>query len=97
MMLPLGARAKRAVYSEAPPGLRADEFAVAKGPDGLPIKDAKKERSDSGERGLWDMVLGELDKTLPAIFRPTIEVLRGRYSLDSKPSPPALGALTYSG
>ena len=98
LLLPLGARMKRTVYANAPAGLQADEFAVAVDPSAKPVK-KKMDRAENGgeERTVMDLVLAELDKQLPPVFHNLIELLRGRYFLEAKPSPPPVSSLSIIG
>jgi hypothetical protein len=49
------------------------------------------------ERGLLDLILGELETKSPRSFRGLFDVLRGRYSLETRPSAPASSSLGIIG
>lgn len=65
------------------------------------IDDEGRLVSESGaprrERGLMDLILGEMEANSPRSFKGVYDVLRGRYSIETRPSAPASSSLGLIG
>lgn len=54
-------------------------------------------RRTEGDRGLMDLILGELESKAPRSFKGIFDILRGRYSLEVRPSAPSTSSLGMVG
>lgn len=70
----------------------------ARRPSSRPSSSSSSARRSVEEQGLFDLVMSELELRLPNRFRGGIfDLLRGRYSIEARPSAPASSALGILG
>mmetsp|Transcript_23519 Transcript_23519/g.30611 ORF Transcript_23519/g.30611 Transcript_23519/m.30611 type:complete len:381 (+) Transcript_23519:15-1157(+) len=55
------------------------------------------EQSRFEERGVLDLILGELEGKSPRKFKSLFDILRGRYSIETRPSAPSSSSLGFIG
>ena len=104
-LLPIGAvRRKKAFPVAPPPSQRADDYnAPARSAESelaklMGKKDPKMIKNNSGSEatGLVDMILQEFELRIP-VFKPFFQLLRGQYTVEAKPSPPASSLIGIPG
>jgi len=95
-MLPLGAKAKASVYPTAP-SLQSESSMSSSSSD---KKEAGKSRKgggggSSGGESVAELIFAELHHLFP-VLRPLLNFLRGRYSVEAKPSAPPSSPVSFT-